>query len=66
MEAKASSRDASMKAPSFSCFFRSASATMSRWASASALLFCAKTVLSIAAGAVRCLAGACAGALRIQ
>lgn len=55
-----------MKVPSLSCFSRSASATVSHWALASALLSWAKIVLSIAATAVRCLAGACARALRIQ
>ena len=69
-----------MKVPSLSCFSRSGergpwrqwrrvspvNATMFHWASASALLSWAKIVLSIAATAVRCLAGACAKALRIQ
>jgi len=69
-----------MKVPSLSCFSRSGergpwpqcgrvspvNATVSHWASASALLSWAKIVLSIAATAVRCLAGAWARALRIQ
>ncbi len=55
-----------MKVPSFSTFSRNASATVSHWASASALVSWAKIVFSIAATAVRCLAGACAGAFRIQ
>ncbi len=69
-----------MKVPSLSCFSRSGergpwrqwrhaspgNATISHWACASALFSWAKIVFSIAATAVRCLAGACARALRIQ
>lgn len=66
MQASTSSRDPSTRAPSFGCFPRSASATASRCASASALLSCAKMVFSLAATAARCLVDAWASALRIQ
>jgi hypothetical protein len=55
-----------MKVPGLSCFPRSASATVSHCACASALLSWAKIVFGIAATAVRLLAGACARALRIR
>src|SRR3954470_516359 len=66
MEARTSSREASIRAPSLSCLARSASATLSHWAKASALVSCAKMVRIMAATAARCLGAAWPKGLRAQ